>query len=81
MTPAIHPARFCKKCNINKVLDSYALDTQTCQNKHVFFFKCPQCGAFEATSTNNIPSEQWPEFMDEEMVATFSAELKAATRG
>ncbi len=77
----LHPARLCRKCGIEKELDSYALDTHTCQNKHVFFFKCPECGAFEATSTNNIPPDQWSDFMDDDMLLTFTAELKAATRG
>ena len=81
MDHEIHPVRICKKCNIQKELDSYALDTQTCQNKHVFFFKCPECGAFEATSTNNIPPEQWPQFLDEQLLPKFLAELKAATKG
>ena len=76
-----HPARVCKKCGVDRELDSYAIDTKTCQNKHVFFFKCPECGSFEATSTNNIPAEQWPEFMDEAMIPQFTAELKAATKG
>ncbi len=79
-SPPVHPARFCQKCQINKELDSYAIDTYSCQNKHVFFFKCPQCGAFEATSTNNIPEKQWSDFMDEEMLGKFKSELKQATR-
>ena len=41
----------CKKCSCKLEMDSYAIDTHTCQNKHVFFFKCPECGGFSATAT------------------------------
>ena len=80
MSNELHPILTCRKCNIRNELDSYAID-HTCQGKHVFFFKCPECGNFDATSTNNIPPEQWLEFMDAEKLATVSAEIKAATKG
>ncbi len=79
-TDDLHPMLTCKKCNVRNELDSYAID-HTCQGKHVFFFKCPECGNFDATAVNNIPPAQWPEFMDTEMLPKFSAELKAATKG
>jgi len=53
----------CKKCDRLYELDSYAIDTHTCQNKHVFFFKCPQCGGFTATAMANIPQQRWHEFV------------------
>jgi len=53
----------CKKCQCIMTLDSWAIDTFTCQNKHVFFFKCPKCGDFNATAMANIPQDKWPEFV------------------
>lgn len=52
----------CKKCKIPLKLDDFAID-KTCQNKHVFYFECPQCDDFMATAMVNIPEEQWPDFV------------------
>ena len=54
---------FCKKCRIQMDLDSFAVDTFTCQNKHVFFFKCSTCSDFNATAMSNIPQDQWADFV------------------
>jgi hypothetical protein len=58
------------------VLDDSALDTG-CQGKHVFFFECDQCGGFSATAMNNIPVEEWQQFIPasqlERMVANYHA--------
>jgi len=80
MTSDLHPILTCRKCNIRNELDSYTID-QSCQGKHVFFFKCPECGNFDATSTNNIPPEQWPEFMDAEKIQEVNEGLNKYTRG
>jgi hypothetical protein len=58
----------CKKCGGRYELDSFAIDTHTCQNKHVFFFKCPGCGGFTATAMANIPQQRWPEFVPAEQL-------------
>ncbi|MDH5765558.1 MAG: hypothetical protein OEZ38_06025 [Gammaproteobacteria bacterium] len=58
-----HFSLTCKRCNSQLELDDFAIDTQTCQNKHVFFFKCPGCDDFSATAMANIPQEQWYEFV------------------
>jgi hypothetical protein len=49
-------------------MDSYAIDTQSCDKKHSFFFKCPKCDGFSATSMANIPQENWGEFIEANQV-------------
>jgi hypothetical protein len=53
----------CSKCKSAMQMEDFAIDTETCQNKHVFFLRCPECNAFSATSMNNIPQDTWPEFI------------------
>ncbi len=69
----------CKKCNIPLKLNDYAID-KTCQNKHVFFFECPQCKDYSATAMANIPQEQWHEFVPgnklDEIIMLFNAAMK-----
>ena len=70
----------CRKCRCPLELDTFAIDTVTCQNKHVFLFKCPQCGDFTATAMANIPQEEWHRFVPPEqlddLVARFNAAMK-----
>ncbi len=70
----------CKKCNIPMQLDDFAIDTMTCQNKHVFFFKCPQCSDYNATAMANIPQENWPEFIPAEQLNEVEAKYEAAMK-
>jgi hypothetical protein len=70
----------CKKCDQPYVLDSYAIDTHTCQNKHVFFFKCPQCGGFTATAMANIPQHRWHEFVAAEKLDGLISQYNMAMR-
>lgn len=53
----------CSKCKAEMQMEDFALDTQTCQNKHVFFLRCPECEQFSATSMNNIPQAEWHRFI------------------
>lgn len=53
----------CKRCKGHLELDDYAIDTATCQNKHVFFFKCSGCDDFSATAMANISQDRWHEFV------------------
>lgn len=73
-------SRICKKCDCALDLDDYAIDTQTCQNKHVFFFKCPQCGDYNATAMANIPQEQWKEFIAADKLNELEAKYEAAMK-
>ena len=70
----------CKRCNAHLELDDYAIDTTTCQNKHVFFFKCTGCDDFSATAMANIPQDQWHEFVPaeklDELIQQFNAAMK-----
>ncbi len=68
------------KCGGQYQLDSFAIDTFTCQNKHVFFFKCPNCGAFTATAMANIPQQRWPEFVPEDQLTDLLEQYRQATR-
>ena len=70
----------CKKCDCRYQLDSFAIDTHTCQNKHVFFFKCPQCGGFTATAMANIPQDSWHEFVPAEKLEDLTAQYNKAMR-
>ena len=70
----------CKKCDCKYELDSYAIDTHTCQNKHVFFFKCPQCGGFTATAMANIPQTSWHEFVPAEKLEDITTQYNRAMR-
>lgn len=70
----------CKKCDQAYELDSYAIDTHTCQNKHVFFFKCPQCGGFTATAMANIPQNRWHEFVPAEKLDSLVSQYNMAMR-
>lgn len=80
MFPGAHFSRICKKCNVQYALDSYAIDTFTCQNKHVFYFKCPQCGDFTATAMANIPQEQWKEFVPADKLAELTMQYNTAMK-
>ena len=70
----------CKKCDVSYELDSFAIDTHTCQNKHVFFFKCPQCGDFTATAMANIPQEKWHEFVPADKLDSLISQYNMAMR-
>jgi hypothetical protein len=66
----------CSKCdNGNFKLDDYAIDTQTCYKKHVFFLKCDLCDNFTATAMGNIPLERWHEFMSAEKITEIKTKL------
>ncbi len=73
-------SRICKKCNVELELDDFAIDTHTCQNKHVFFFKCPQCADYTATAMANIPQEQWKEFIPADRLNEIEAKYEAAQK-
>lgn len=73
-------SRICKKCNVELELDDYAIDTHTCQNKHVFFFKCPQCADYLATAMANIPQDQWKEFIPADKLNEVEAKYEAALK-
>lgn len=68
------------QCGGQYRLDSFAIDTFTCQNKHVFFFKCPDCGAFSATAMANIAQSRWTEFVPAEQLAALQEQYRRATR-
>ena len=70
----------CKKCDCQYELDSFAIDTHTCQNKHVFFFKCPQCGGFTATAMANIPQEKWSEFVPADKLESLKTQYDMAMK-
>ncbi len=70
----------CKKCNCQYELDSFAIDTHTCQNKHVFFFKCPECSGFTATAMANIPQEKWSEFVPADKLEDLKAQYNMAMK-
>ena len=73
-------SRICKKCDVELELDDFAIDTHTCQNKHVFFFKCPQCGDYTATAMANIPQEQWKDFIPADRLNEVEAKYEAAMK-
>jgi len=73
-------SRICKKCNVDLELDDFAIDTHTCQNKHVFFFKCPQCADYTATSMANIPQDQWKDFIPADKLIEVEAKYEAALK-
>jgi hypothetical protein len=60
-------------------MDDFAID-KTCQNKHVFYFKCPSCDDFSATAMANIPQQQWSSFIPQnkldEVVMKYNAAMK-----
>lgn len=68
----------CCRCKAPLKMDSYTIDTFTCQNKHVFYFKCTQCDDFSATAMANIPSSKWPEMMDKKTFEKLSKEYAEA---
>lgn len=80
MSSGFQFSRICRKCNCALELDDFAIDTQTCQNKHVFFFKCPQCGDYEATAMQNIPQDQWHEFVPADKLTEVEAKYEAAMK-
>ena len=80
MFPGAHFSLNCKKCNVPYALDSYAIDTFTCQNKHVFYFKCPHCGDVTATAMANIPQEQWKEFVPSDKLAELTMQFNTAMK-
>ena len=53
----------CQKCKCALAMDSYAIDTKSCDKKHTFFFKCPKCDGFSATAMANIPTQNWSAFI------------------
>lgn len=53
----------CSKCKSALKMEDYAIDTQTCQNKHTFFLRCPECDGFSATAMRNIPQALWTDFI------------------
>jgi len=80
MFPGVPFSLDCKKCNCKLAMDSYAIDTHTCQNKHVFFFKCPECGGFSATAMANIPQDIWPEFIPADKLQKVITEYNLAMK-
>lgn len=70
----------CKKCHVPLELDTYAIDTVTCQNKHAFLFKCPQCGDFSATAMANIPQEEWYRFVPAEQLEGVMTQFNEAMK-
>ena len=75
----MNPLTSCKKCQCLLELDDFAID-KSCQGKHVFFFKCPKCGDFSATAMNNIPMEQWPDFIPADRLTEIEAKYEAAKK-
>ncbi len=73
-------SRICKKCNVELEMDDFAIDTHTCQNKHVFFFKCPKCADYTATAMANIPQEQWKDFIPADKLTEIEAKYEAAMK-
>jgi len=73
-------SRVCKKCDCALELDDFAIDTHTCQNKHVFYFKCPQCADYLATAMANIPQAQWQEFIPSDQLTDVQAKYEAAMK-
>ena len=69
----------CVRCKGALKLDDFAIDT-SCQGKHVFFFKCAECGDFSATAMNNVPQNQWPEFIPEDQITEIEAKYEAAKK-
>ena len=69
----------CTRCQSALELDDYAID-KTCQNKHVFFFKCSSCDDYSATAMANIPQSQWAEFIPaeklQEVIMKYNAAMK-----
>jgi len=78
--PAFTFTRVCKKCNVELELDDFAIDTHTCQNKHTFFFKCPQCEDYSATAMANIPQDTWKDFIPAEKLTEVEAKYEAAQK-
>lgn len=76
----LHPSLFCTKCKAKNSFDSYAIDTHTCYAKHVFFFKCPECGSFSATAVANIPKDQWSKVMPNHILEQFIKEYRQAAQ-
>ncbi len=70
----------CKRCQAPLKMDSYTIDTFTCQNKHVFYFKCTGCDDFSATAIANIPESQWPDMMDKETLESLTKEYHDAMK-
>ncbi len=73
-------SRICRRCDVELELDDFAIDTHTCQNKHVFFFKCPECGDYTATAMQNIPRDQWKEFIPADQLNEVEAKYEAAMK-
>ena len=70
----------CKKCKCALKMDSYAIDTKSCENKHTFFFKCPECNGFTATAMDNIPQEIWAEFVPKDELDDLIRKYNLANR-
>ncbi|MFK5986319.1 MAG: hypothetical protein QM479_12970 [Pseudomonadota bacterium] len=68
----------CSRCSTPLVMNDFAID-KTCQNKHVFYFECSECGDFSATAMANIPQQQWPEFIAADRLDEVLIEYNAAT--
>ena len=69
----------CKKCDCDLKMDDYAID-KSCQGKHIFFFKCPQCDDFTATAMVNIPQEKWNKFIPDDRLASVIHEFEEARK-
>jgi len=69
----------CKKCKCDLKMDDYAID-HSCQGKHIFSFKCPQCDDFTATAMVNIPQEKWKNFIPADKVNGIIAEFEDARK-
>jgi len=72
--------RICTRCQAPLEMDSYTIDTFTCQNKHIFYFKCTSCDDFSATAIANIPESEWPSMMDAETLQKLTTEYHAALK-
>ncbi len=69
----------CSRCSTPLKMDDYAID-KTCQNKHVFYFECANCGDFSATAMANIPVQQWPDFIATDRLDNVLRDYDAATK-
>lgn len=70
----------CPRCGEGTlVLDDSALDT-SCQGKHVFLFECDHCKGLSATAMNNIPTEEWYQFIPASELDQMVANYKAVNR-
>ncbi|MBT7306740.1 MAG: hypothetical protein HN842_00895 [Gammaproteobacteria bacterium] len=69
----------CPRCGQGRlVLDDSALD-KSCQGKHVFLFECDHCKGLSATAMNNIPTQEWHQFISAPVLDQMLANYKAVS--